>query len=69
MPGSNLDRDIDNPEYFSWTFSVPPQAKFWDSTNNEAVFTSFYILYNSLSPYVHLRAILYIFSGLHSHEI
>lgn len=26
MSGSNLERDIDYPEYFSWTFSVPPQA-------------------------------------------
>jgi hypothetical protein len=26
MPGLNLDRDIDYPEYFSWTFSVPLQA-------------------------------------------
>jgi len=69
MPGSNLDRDIDYPKYFSWTFSAPLQANSGISTYNEVVFTSFYILYNSLSPYVHLRAILYIFSGLHSHEI
>jgi len=26
MPGSNLDRDIDYPKYFSWTFSAPLQA-------------------------------------------
>jgi hypothetical protein len=26
MSGSNLDRDTDCPEYFSWTFSVPLQV-------------------------------------------
>jgi hypothetical protein len=57
------------PSVFFVDFLSLSPGKFWDSTYNEAMLTSFYILYNSLPSCVHLRAIVYIFSGLHSHEI